>query len=262
MALTIGQAVLLGAIHGPAELLPVSSSAHVELVPRMLGWDEYDELDPTDRKTFAVALHAGSLAPLLAIGPLPGPFEAVLLTAPGAIAGVLLEGTIERRLGGVRATAAGLLAGAAALLAADTCAPHPRAERDFCPAGTGQKSRSAAVGAVGVGVAQAFGLLPGMSRLGMAVTAGRLAGLGRREALAYGRGAGLPLTAGAIVLKALRLRRTGLARELRAPLGAGALAAAASTALMAPLARRAPLRGAALWRIGLAIAALRQNVRR
>ena len=49
-------------VQGPAELLPVSSSAHLSLLPWLAGWD-WDELDPEPRKSFEVALHAGAAAP-------------------------------------------------------------------------------------------------------------------------------------------------------------------------------------------------------
>ena len=54
----------LGAVQGPAELLPVSSSGHLVLVPALLGWP-YGELDPELRKSFEVALHAGGALALL-----------------------------------------------------------------------------------------------------------------------------------------------------------------------------------------------------
>src|SRR5450432_3135384 len=62
--LTVGQALAHGALHGPAELLPISSSGHVALIPWLLGWD-YDRLDGELRKSFEVALHAGTAAALL-----------------------------------------------------------------------------------------------------------------------------------------------------------------------------------------------------
>src|ERR1700737_4839970 len=62
--LGVGQALMLGALHGPAELLPISTSGHVALIPWLLGWD-YDRLDPELRKSFEVALHAGTAAALL-----------------------------------------------------------------------------------------------------------------------------------------------------------------------------------------------------
>ena len=51
-------------VQGPAELLPVSSSAHLVLVPWLAGWD-WERLDPELRKSFEVALHAGAAAALL-----------------------------------------------------------------------------------------------------------------------------------------------------------------------------------------------------
>jgi undecaprenyl pyrophosphate phosphatase UppP len=62
--LKLSHALALGVLHGPAELLPVSSSAHTTLVPWLLGWS-YPELDPELRKAFEVALHAGTAAALL-----------------------------------------------------------------------------------------------------------------------------------------------------------------------------------------------------
>ena len=51
-------------LHGPAELLPISSSGHTELVPWLLDWS-YADLDGELRKSFEVALHAGTAAALL-----------------------------------------------------------------------------------------------------------------------------------------------------------------------------------------------------
>ncbi|HEX8958824.1 MAG TPA: undecaprenyl-diphosphate phosphatase, partial [Solirubrobacterales bacterium] len=52
------RALALGIVQGPAELLPVSSSAHIVLVPWLAGWD-WETIDPELRKSFEVALHAG-----------------------------------------------------------------------------------------------------------------------------------------------------------------------------------------------------------
>ena len=64
LELSAGRAAALGAIQGPTELLPVSSSAHISLVPWLAGW-RWQELDPEARKSFEVALHAGTAAALL-----------------------------------------------------------------------------------------------------------------------------------------------------------------------------------------------------
>ena len=58
------RAAALGIVQGPAELLPVSSSAHIVLLPWLAGWD-WERLDPEVRKSFEVALHAGAAAALL-----------------------------------------------------------------------------------------------------------------------------------------------------------------------------------------------------
>src|SRR4051794_41781578 len=100
------EAAALGALQGVAELLPVSSSAHVAAVPWLLGW-------PARDKAFEVALHAGAaaaLAPEL-LRALPGPRTPALSPAPPVIAGYLLERPLEERLSGPGPLAGGLIAG-------------------------------------------------------------------------------------------------------------------------------------------------------
>jgi len=123
--LPLSHAVALGLLHGPAELLPISSSGHVTLVPWLLGWP-YAELDPGLRKSFEVALHAGTAAALLvalraevdeAVRGLDRRRATLLALSflPPAILAYALEGPIERRLGTPPTIAAGLLAGSAAM---------------------------------------------------------------------------------------------------------------------------------------------------
>src|SRR5207247_4706567 len=123
------RAMALGAVQGPAELLPISSSAHLSLVPWLAGWP-WHELDPEARKSFEVALHAGAAGALLIgqrrmIARELGSFDARralvvgLSFLPPAVVGYTLERQIESRLGGPGATAAGLAAGAVAMVTAD-----------------------------------------------------------------------------------------------------------------------------------------------
>jgi undecaprenyl-diphosphatase len=252
-ALPVGHALILGVLHGPAELLPVSSSAHVALVPALLGWPA-TALPGDVEKAFAVALHAGTLVGLVALVPRPSLTVAVVSTLPAALAGLALEDVVEQRLGGRRATAAGLVAGSALLVAADAVARRsPAAHRRAADAGV----RDALV----VGAAQALALAPGISRLGAAVAAARLRGFSRPEAFALGRSIGLPVTLGATALKALRLVQRGLAPELRAPFAAGAVAALASTLAAAPLRRVSAVRLVAAERCALAALALARGPR-
>ena len=104
------RALALGLVQGPAELLPVSSSAHIVLVPWLAGWD-WDQIDPEVRKSFEVALHAGAAAALLigqrqAIAEEMRSFDSrralvlALSFVPAAFVGYTLERPIEQRLGG------------------------------------------------------------------------------------------------------------------------------------------------------------------
>lgn len=218
----------LGALHGPTELLPISSSAHTELVPWLLGW-EYARLDGELRKAFEVAVHAGTAAALLIalrdeVGEAVGDLDRrrlVLLAGsfvPPAVVGLLLERPIEQRLGTPRSMAAGLLLGAAALAAADAAGRSVRARDD-----------AGLADALALGAAQACALMPGVSRNGATLTAARLRGFARADANALSRHVALPVIGGAALLKGLRLARRGLPPEAGRGFAGGTLAAFAST---------------------------------
>jgi undecaprenyl-diphosphatase len=78
---------------------------------------------------------------------------------------------------------------------------------------------------IGVGIAQALALVPGTSRSGITITAGRLEGLDRATAARFAFLLGIPITAGAGGLKALHLLRHGFPAGEAGPLLAGLLAA-------------------------------------
>src|SRR4051794_29347108 len=169
------RAIVLGAVQGPTELLPVSSSAHLTLIPWLAGWDA-DGRDPELQKTFEVALHAGAAAALL-VGQRRGIAEELrafdrpratllgLSFLPPVIFGVALERPIERHLGGPLPTALGLLAGAAAMVIADR-RPQIR-----------DRGRATAMDGLALGLAQAAALAPGVSRNGATLTAARWRGI-------------------------------------------------------------------------------------
>ena len=127
--LSLGEALALGVLQGPTELLPVSSSGHTTLVPWLAG-RPYSQLDPQLRKAFEVALHAGAgLALALSMrAELRSEIRELdrrracvvaLSLMPPVLCGYAFENAIERRLGGPRSIAVGLLAGATAMLIAD-----------------------------------------------------------------------------------------------------------------------------------------------
>src|SRR3954466_11508005 len=137
--LQLSHALALGALHGPAELMPVSSSAHTTLVPWLLGWS-YPRLDPELRKAFEVALHAGTAAALLIglrdeVADAARGFDRRRATlvlgsfVPPAVVGYTLERPIERRLGTPPTIAAGLAPGAAARWAPPAAGARPRRAR-------------------------------------------------------------------------------------------------------------------------------------
>jgi undecaprenyl-diphosphatase len=259
--------VALGLIQGPTELLPVSSSAHLVLVPWLAGW-EWDGLDPELRKSFEVALHAGGAAALLIgqrrviieeLSAFDARRAAVLLLsfAPAAIVGYTLERPIERRLGGAKTTAIGLLVGAAAMIAADRR-----------PQGRGRGKAGAADG-LALGLAQAAALAPGVSRNGATLAAARWRGFTREQANLLSRTVALPIIVGAAMLKGARLYGRGIDPSLRRAMRVGVAASFVSTLASQGLIRQVE-RDRALWpyaayRAGLAamvLARLRRPRRR
>lgn len=208
------ETLALGLVQGPAELLPVSSSAHVGLLPWALRW-RHAALPGERRKEIEVALHAGTALALGRPSTRPGVLAAA--TLPPALAGLLLERPVEARLGTPRSIALGLLVGSAAMVVADRV-----------PQRRGAGSATVVDGAA-LGLAQAFALIPGVSRSGATRAAARARGFNRPDAALLSREVALPVLAGASALKGFRLaRRRPSGATLRA-LAAGAAAAAVST---------------------------------
>jgi undecaprenyl-diphosphatase len=250
----VWQAVALGALHGPAELLPISSSGHIAVVPWLAGWS-YGRLDDELRKSFEVALHTGTAAALL-ISLRREVDDAVrglslrrvwligLSFAPPALIGYRFERWIEGHLGTPPTVAAGLAAGALAMAAADR-SPQERSHE-----------QAAGGDALWLGVAQACSLIPGVSRNGATLAAARWRRFTRVDANRLSRHAALPIIAGATLLKGVRLRARGLPPDAAVPFAAGALAAfvstLGSTRLIRALERDSSLLPYALYRTALA----------
>jgi undecaprenyl-diphosphatase len=262
--LSTTRAAALGLVQGPAELLPVSSSAHLNLIPWLAGWRR-SGLDPELRKSFEVALHAGTAAALLIgqrrliaseLRELDMRRVAVIALsfAPAAVAGYGLEREIEARLGGPRTIAAGLLAGSAAMILADR-APQSRG-----------RGEARALDGLALGFAQATALMPGVSRNGATLAAARWRRFTREQANLLSRTVALPVIVGATVLKGVRLRRRPIPRDFRRALAVGTVTSFASTLASQRLIRLVE-RDRALWpyaayRAGLAALVLSRLARR
>jgi undecaprenyl-diphosphatase len=252
--LSPAQAIALGALHGPAELLPISSSGHVALIPWLLGWD-YTELDAELRKSFEVVLHAGTAAALLItlrdeVGEAAFGLDArrarmiALSFVPPAVVGYALERPIERRLGTAGTIALGLVVGSLVMVWADR-SPQDRSHEDA-------DGRDA----LWLGVAQACALVPGVSRNGATLAAARRRRFTREDANRLSRHVALPVIVGATMLKGVRLRRRGLPPGAAVPFAAGAAASFASTLgstwLIHQVERDRSLLPYAVYRLGLA----------
>jgi undecaprenyl-diphosphatase len=244
--------VALGALHGPAELVPISSSAHTTLVPWLVG-SRYANLEPDLRKELEVALHAGTTLALIIGGPGSEPSQFpfhrrgvvvfALAVLPAGLVGYMGRTWIERNLGTPASAAAGLTAGALAMAVADR-APQRRAV-EALDIGDG----------VWLGLAQTLALFPGVSRLGATLSALRLREFRRRDAEYLARVIGFPITGGAAIHDVWRLY-LDVDRAAGRVLAAGALSSFASGVLSARLLGRRLCGGRSLapyvaYRLGL-----------
>ncbi len=254
------RAAVLGAVQGPTELLPVSSSAHLRIVPWLAGWD-LDDVSPADRKTFEVAVHGGAAVALLIgqrrlivdeVRRLDGRRVAVigLSFLPAVAAGLALEDWIDHRLGGPRATAVGLVAGSVAMVLADR-APRVR-----------YAGEATAMDGLAIGFAQAAALAPGVSRNGSTLAAARARGFGRAQANLLSRTVALPVITAAAARKALGMRNRDVEPALARAATVGVVVAFASTlasqGLIKVVERDRALWPYAAYRVGLAGLILRR----
>jgi undecaprenyl-diphosphatase len=242
----IVQAALIGLIQGLTEFIPVSSSAHLELTPWILGWQQ-DGL--VGSLSFNVFLHLGTLLALLVhvgrdwlrllralgrsiaerrIGDDPDRKLGWLLVAatiPAALIGFALEDAIEAAFHGdanlSRLAIAGfLVVGAAVLFVADRLGTRQRELESVGP-GT----------ALAIGLSQAAALLPGISRSGATIATGLALGLTRETAARFSFLLATPITLGAGLYGSRHLLTASHTSTEWVAIGAGFVAAAISGAL-------------------------------
>ncbi len=232
------QALVMGIVQGLTEFLPISSSGHLIVVPYLL--DVEDAF--LTSLAFSVMLHIGTLFALLGyfwrdwlrlvpagLATLrdrsfrddPDRRLAWLLAAstiPGALVGLLFERVIEESFREVWLVAIMLVVGAGILWIADRRG--------------GDLDRPSELGfgaALGIGAAQAVALVPGISRSGISIAAGRLFGLDREAAARFSFLMATPITAGAGIWQARQLLTGEAGVDLEAaPLVVGMLAALVS----------------------------------
>lgn len=207
-------AVLLGFVQGTTEVLPISSSAHLILIPRLLGW-------PESGLTFDVALHFGTFLALfvyfwreaiqLVRDGLTGffkedgrslrlPWLLVAASVPAAIVGKTLEKPIEEifRSNPFWIVLLMILFGLILGLTDRYGRKHHNVEQVTLKA------------ALIIGSLQCLALVPGVSRSGITITAALLVGLSRIEAARFSFLMSLPVVFGAALLKGMHLVKYGI----------------------------------------------------
>jgi undecaprenyl-diphosphatase len=228
--MTVFQALVLGILQGLAEFLPISSSAHLALAPWAFGW-------PEPGLSFDVALHVGTLVAVL------GYFRAewirlaragwtalrtlkvetvdekravflVIATIPGGIGGLLLDKYAEGAFRSPTFIAIALMAMGIVLWLVDRAAPETRPLAALT-------ARDAAL----IGIAQVLAIIPGVSRSGSTITAGRALSFDRESAATFSFLLSMPIIAAAALFKVPHLLRDG---SLGLPLLVGVLASAVS----------------------------------
>jgi undecaprenyl-diphosphatase len=259
---TVFQALILGIIQGLSEFLPISSSAHLALAPWILHW-------PDPGLAFDVALHFGTLLAVLWY------FRAewlalivaakdivvrrrvetererrvlylIVATIPGAIAGLALEKQAESIFRDPRLVAVALIVMGILLWAVDRIARRDRT-----------LTTMTWPDALIVGLAQMFAIIPGVSRSGSTITAGRGLRFTREDAAVFSFLMSMPIIAAAAVLKMPQaIREQGLS----APMIVGVLASAVSGWLAITVLLRVVIRHSygvfALYRVILGAAVL------
>ena len=204
------KSIILGIIQGIGEFLPISSSAHLILVPYLLGWEEHS-------MAFDIALHFGTLMAVLCVffkdwwSLFMGAVEKitkkkdsfnnkmfwylVAATIPGAVLGLLLDDVVEnvfRKKIWLIATSLAVM-GIFIYLGDRWADKHYKIETDFKHISFKQ--------AFVIGLSQALAIIPGFSRSGTTILTARLMGLSKEAATKFTFLLSVPIIAGATILK-------------------------------------------------------------
>lgn len=217
------QALVLAIVQGLTEFLPVSSTAHLVLFPWLLGWK-----DPG--LTFDVALHAGTLVAvllyfwrywldmlrvILGVGQPKNPslgenrrlfWFLVLATVPAGAAGWRFEHAADEQLRSPTIIGIALIVVGLCMWAGERLGSR---QHDL--------GRVSLLDSLWVGVAQAFAVIPGVSRSGVTMTAGLFRGMTRETAARFSFLLSTPIITGAVLKKGFEIRHEGLPPEMRLP---------------------------------------------
>ncbi len=231
---TVLESIVLGIIQGLTEFLPISSTAHLVIIPELLGW----HAKLLNSLTFDVALHLGTLLAVLSyffkdtVELIAGFFRGIskrnfrsdpksrlsllviIGTLPAGVFGVLLDKWVETKFRTPSVLAGALIVLGLVMWYAERTAKRIRNNESM-------SVREAII----TGFAQALALIPGTSRSGITISSGLFLGFNREEAARFSFLLSIPVIAGAAVLK-LRIFIHGIPANDIAPLILGTLCSA------------------------------------
>jgi undecaprenyl-diphosphatase len=233
--MSIIQSIILGIIQGLTEFIPISSSGHLVLVPHLFGW----QISPEESFIFNILLQVATLVAVFAYfwqdiltivrtslqdirqkQPLAHPesrqaWLLVVATIPAGLAGLVLNGTLQKSFDKPLATSVFLLVTSVLLVAAEKYGKRSR-----------PISKISWVDAIWIGITQILALLPGISRSGATITGGMLRDLDRPAAARFSFLMSIPIMIAAGLFASLKLTRIPHFIELLPTFSAGFIAAA------------------------------------
>ena len=204
----IWQAILLGAVQGFAEFLPISSSGHLILMQRWLGISEDGGL------FFDVMLHIGTLIPVFIVffkdilGLFQKPFKKMLFliiaSVPAALTGLILGDVVEGAFYQGNLLSAILLAITFLLTATELFFAEKMAKRNKNTLPLSYKS------SIIMGVAQSIAIVPGLSRSGTVISSGTLAKLSSEDNASFAFLMSIPVILGAALISGYKVIKVGI----------------------------------------------------
>jgi len=200
-------ALVLGAIEGFTEFLPISSTGHLILAGDLLGFQD------NAGKVFEVVIQLGAILAVVVFSfrrlwqvlvglpsdPAARRFALAVILAflPAAVLGAIFHDFIKSVLFSPWVVAVSLVVGGVAILAIERLAPRPRHRSiESLPMKT----------ALGIGFCQAVAMIPGVSRAGATILGGELLGVDRRVATEFSFYLAIPTMLGATVLDLYKAR--------------------------------------------------------
>ncbi len=201
------EAIILGIVQGLTEFIPVSSTAHLILIPKFFGWQ-----GGLDTLSYDIALHGGTLLALLVYFrkqwlslltvERPLLLKIIIATIPAGVAGILFKDAVSTTLRNSYVIAASLVVVGIVMLIAE----RNKGQRTF--------SSITTKNALAIGLAQALALIPGVSRSGITISAGLFGGIERESSARFSFLLSMPVIAGATLLEGIHVMKNPVSYDM------------------------------------------------